>query len=861
LASGGDRRRVEGTSEVADIPGDLSTTASVTVGSTTNGTLETIGDHDWYKITLTAGQSITVTIDGVTLEDPFLYIRDSSGNVLFSNDDIVSGINRNSQLAFTADYTGTYYIDVGAFDATPGGPGDYAGDYQIVVSPYSPPPLATNDQIATQLTDSYWGGASERHHFNVTQGGTITVDISMLNAAEKALARAALAEWSDIIGVHFQEVTGTSAQIVFDNSEDPSDPGPIAATDANWSRGIITSAHVQISTSWVNRYTTSLDSYSFQTYIHEIGHALGLGHAGDYNGTARYPYDAEFQNDSWATSIMSYFDQNENTYFGAQGFTVDFAVTPMMADIIAMQTLYGLSTTTRTGDTTYGYNSNAGTIYNASAYPDVAYTIFDNGGIDTLDFSGTNATQQINLNAETFSNVNGERGNLAIARGTIIENAIGGSGSDTIIGNGVANVLMGRSGTDRLTGGAGNDTFKDTKAGLNGDTIVDFSAGDSIVFTDATLAGFTSSVSGHTLTYTGGSLTLTNVPAGTIVVSAAAGGGVKLALQVALHDADNDFNGDGKSDVLWRNDSGAFTDWLASASGTGGFASNDANAFQNVPTSWHVVGTGDFNGDGKDDIVWRNDNGSFTEWLANGNGSGGFSSNDANAFQNVPTSWHVAGTGDFNGDGKDDLIWRNDNGSFTEWLANANGTGGFSSNDANAFQNVPTSWHVVGTGDFSGDGKDDIIWRNDNGSFTEWLANATGSGGFLSNDANAWNVVPNSWHVVGTGDFNGDGRDDVLWRNDSGAFTEWLANSAGNGGFNSNDANAFANVPASWHVADVGDYNGDGKDDILWQNDSGATTDWLAKSDGSGGFTGNDANAFTNVPTSWHPQSPDSLWF
>jgi hypothetical protein len=60
---------------------------------------------------------------------------------------------------------------------------------------------------------------------------------------------------------------------------------------------------------------------------------------------------------------------------------------------------------------------------------------------------------------------------------------------------------------------------------------------------------------------------------------------------------------------------------------------------------------------------------------------------------------------------------------------------------------VPTSWHFVGTGDFNGDGKDDIIWQNDNGSITDWLAKSDGSGGFLSNDANAWRVESPSWHV------------------------------------------------------------------------------------------------------------------
>ena len=72
--------------------------------------------------------------------------------------------------------------------------------------------------------------------------------------------------------------------------------------------------------------------------------------------------------------------------------------------------------------------------------PNVSYTIFDSAGVDTLDYSGFASNQLINLNAETFSNIGTLIGNVVIARGTVIENAIGGSGADTIIGNFVDNV-------------------------------------------------------------------------------------------------------------------------------------------------------------------------------------------------------------------------------------------------------------------------------------------------------------------------------------------------------------------------------------------------------------------------------------
>ena len=93
---------------------------------------------------------------------------------------------------------------------------------------------------------------------------------------------------------------------------------------------------------------------------------------------ADYAADALFANDSWATSIMSYFSNSDNGYFQQQNFSDIFALTPMSADIVAMQQLYGLSTTTRAGNTTYGFNSNAGrAVYDATMTPDAAFTIFD----------------------------------------------------------------------------------------------------------------------------------------------------------------------------------------------------------------------------------------------------------------------------------------------------------------------------------------------------------------------------------------------------------------------------------------------------------------------------------------------------
>ena len=457
------------------VPGNTSTTATVTVGSTITGTIETAGDHDWYKITLAAGQSISIALGGTGATpglDTFLRFRDASGNVIAFNDDSGGGVN--SLLNLTAPTAGTYYIDVGTFSD------GSSGQFQLGVSTYVPPPVFTYDQIADQLVNGYWGGPSQSHHWDVTQGGSLTVNLTALTADGQTLARAALALWSDVIGVTFTEVT-SGGQITFDDNQSG------AFCNSGWTGHIMTSAAVNVGLDWLSAYGTSLNSYSFQSYIHEIGHALGLGHAGNYNSTADYAFDASYRNDCWSTTIMSYFDQSDNTFYQIKGFTNEFVLTPMNGDIVAMSLLYGLSTTTRTGDTTYGFGSTADrSIFDATSFPGAAYTIFDSGGIDTLNYSGYSADQLIDLNQETFSNIGGNVGNVVVARGTVIENATGGSGNDTINGNPSANVLTGAGGNDTLNGGGSNDTLNggsgsDTLNGGTGNDTFNGAAGNDIL--------------------------------------------------------------------------------------------------------------------------------------------------------------------------------------------------------------------------------------------------------------------------------------------------------------------------------------------------------------------------------------------
>ncbi len=357
-----------------------------------------------------------------------------------------------------------------------------------------PDPAKTNDQwwVNDQTPDNPFGksedyeayldylGALDRSITPEIAAGPLRINVTELNdhPEYKAAAIGALESWAAVAPLTFEIVDNAP----FDAANDWMEVVSPELGEADDGSAFSNDRYVSIGQRFhdTEPSKTDIGGYVFDSYIHEFGHEFGLNHPGLYNYSGpggvqiNYLNNATWTYDRQQYSVMSYFDGidvGEDSRWSAS--------TPLVGDIEAVIRRFfstvdesGVRTyqtiSLNTGDNVYGFGAPEGSYRLASSglQHDIGFVIHDTGGTDTLDFSGSDSGTILDLRAGQFSSANGHNNNVAIFAGHnadateyYIENGIGSSYDDILIGNDGANVLDGRGGADRMAGNGGDDVY------------------------------------------------------------------------------------------------------------------------------------------------------------------------------------------------------------------------------------------------------------------------------------------------------------------------------------------------------------------------------------------------------------------
>lgn len=488
---------------------------------------------------------------------------------------------------------------------------------------------------------------------------------SPLTATQRSAVRQALATWSAVANLTFTETAGAAAIAFGTNNQ-----GGISAGYAYYPAEDATGGLVLFANDDTTNFVPTVGSYGFSTFVHEIGHALGLKHPGNYNaggGGTEGPYLPAAE-DNTAYSIMSYND--------GPALPTSSSWEPSIYDIVTIQYLYGANTAAAPGNDSY------------SLTPSLFNTIWDPNGNNTLDGSAQAQSLKLDLRGGTFSYVGGTMA-TALAFGTRIVAARGGSGNDTITLNDLGDTVDAGGGFDTVVFSGRSFSYTIARSGQtisvsNSGTTSTLTNVERLAFDDRELVGAVSS------------------PQALSSVLSASVAGTNLSIQqVSIPDTTDSVRGilSSKVQVNGQDISGVPA---------------------TLKRGWKVGAIVDVSGDGASEIFF------FGVDTVNGVGSGygaTWSLNNAGIvtdarlqIQMRRQGWEVAGAANVNGIPGDEVLWQNTlTGEKAIWTdINRDGTldGGF------VISGIGTNIadRIIGVSDLDRDGLKELLVFNDSTS-------------------------------------------------------------------------------------------------------------------------------------------------